>query len=180
MPVLPVRPVVRALRRAAVATAVLLGAAPGVASAGCLIPPVDAPITDPFRMPACTYCPGNRGIEYGPARGTAVVAAAGGEVTYVGTVAGVRWLVVRQTDGLLASYGRLDAVRVRRGEEVAAGAWLATTTDRFYFGLRDGETPVDPTPWLGRRRYPTRLVPTDDGPGRPAGPGRLVCPAVGG
>ena len=169
-------------RAATVAVVVLLlalGAGPHVAAdAGCLLPPVDAPVTDPFRLPACTYCPGNRGIEFGPAPGSAVVAAASGEVTFAGTVAGVRWIVVRHGDGLLASYGRLDGLRVRAGQEVAAGEWIATTTERFYFGLRDGDLPVDPGPLLGRRRYPTRLVPSDGSPARPAGPGRLVCGAA--
>lgn len=148
--------------------------------ASCLLPPIDAPVTDPFRLPACLWCPGNRGIEYGPAPGSPVTAAAAGEVDFVGTVAGTRYVVVEHADGLRATYGFLGGVRVRVGDQVAAGDWLATSTDRFYFGLRDGDRPVDPTPWLGSIRYPTRLVPLDGGPGRPAGAGRLVCPAQGG
>lgn len=146
--------------------------------ASCLLPPVDAPVTDPFRMPACEWCPGNRGIEYGPSPGDRVTAAASGEVVFSGVVAGTRYLVVRHADGLRATYGRLAAVRVRVGDAVRAGDWLATTTERFYFGLRDGDFPVDPTPWLGTIRYPTRLVPLGVALPRPAGPGRLVCPAV--
>ncbi len=167
-----------AVSTSAVPVSAVSGSAAPVGSGVCLLPPIDAPVIDPFRMPACPYCPGNRGIEYGPAPGTEVVAAAGGEVGFAGTVAGVRWIVVRQTDGLLASYGRLGASRVRVGRQVAAGEWIGTSTDRFYFGLRDGDVPVDPTPLLARRRYPTRLVPIDGGPARPVGPGRLVCPGL--
>lgn len=147
-----------------------------VAVATCLVPPVDAPVTDPFRMPPCPYCAGNRGIEYGPVPGTRVVAVAAGEITFAGTVAGVRWVVVRHDDGLLASYGHLSAIDVRVGVTVRAGQRLGATTDRFYLGLRDGERPVDPTPMLGRWRYRRRLVPLDGTPARPAGPPRLVCP----
>ncbi|MCB0999212.1 MAG: M23 family metallopeptidase [Acidimicrobiales bacterium] len=147
-----------------------------VALATCLVPPVDAPVTDPFRMPACPYCAGNRGIEYGPAPGTPVVAAAAGDVTFAGRVAGVRWVVVRHADGLLASYGHLSRIDVRVGATVRAGHRLGATTDRFYLGLRDGDRPVDPTGMLGRWRHRRRLVPVDGTPARPPGPPRLVCP----
>ncbi len=174
-------PIVPVLRWCALAVLVVAFAvpAPTARADACLLPPVDAPVVDPFRMPACSWCPGNRGIEYGPEPDTVVVAAADGEVTFAGTVAGTRWIVIRHGDGLLASYGRLGASRVRVGQHVRGGDWLATTTDRFYFGLRDGDTPVDPTPLLGRRRYPTRLVPLDGRAGRPVGAGRLVCLARG-
>src|SRR5690349_13785767 len=35
-------------------------------------PPVEAPIIDRFRPPACSWCPGNRGIDYAVAPGTPV------------------------------------------------------------------------------------------------------------
>ena len=34
-------------------------------------PPVDGPIIDHFRPPACSWCPGNRGIDYAVAAGHA-------------------------------------------------------------------------------------------------------------
>ena len=147
-----------------------------LALAPCLLPPLDAPVTDPFRMPACTYCPGNRGIEYAPRDGTSVVAVADGDVDFAGSVAGTTWVVVRHADGLRASYGHLATRRVGRGDHVRAGQVLGTTTDRFYLGLLDGDRPVDPTPLLGRLRRPPRLVPTDGTPARPARPPQLVCP----
>ena len=146
----------------------------------CLVPPVDAPVTDPFRMPSCRYCAGNRGIEYGPDPGSPVVAVADGTVDFAGPVAGTRWLVVRHADGRRASYGHLASLAVAVGDRVRAGQRLATTTDRFYLGLRDGEDPVDPTPLLGRWRHRARLVPVDGTPARPAGPPRLSCPIAPG
>ena len=85
----------------------------------CLVPPIEAPVVDPFRMPACPYCAGNRGIEYGPRPGQAVVAMADGLVVFAGSVAGTRWLVVEHRDGLRASYGWLATMSVTRGDRGA-------------------------------------------------------------
>ena len=42
------------------------------------LPPVEAPVADPFRPPTTPYGPGNRGLEYATAPGTPVRAAADG------------------------------------------------------------------------------------------------------
>jgi murein DD-endopeptidase MepM/ murein hydrolase activator NlpD len=147
-------------------------------AAPCWEPPVDALVVDPYRAPACAYCPGNRGIEYGPRAGQGVTAVAGGTVTFAGTVAGTRYVVVEHADGIRATYGRLATIAVRRGDTVGAGTRLGTTTDRFYFGVRRAEPsdePIDPTPWLGVRRFPARLVPLDGTPAPWPGPGTLSC-----
>lgn len=144
--------------------------------APCWDPPVTAPITDPFRLPACTYCPGNRGIEFAPEPGQPVAAVAAGRVTFVGTVAGTVYVVVEHAAGRRATYGRLGAVAVSRGASVVAGQRIGATTDAFYFGLRHGDRPVDPTSMFGRRRYSLRLLPTDGSASPPGGQGRLVCP----
>ncbi|MGD9999138.1 MAG: murein hydrolase activator EnvC [Ilumatobacteraceae bacterium] len=147
-------------------------------AAPCWTPPVDAVVVDPYRAPACTYCPGNRGIEYGPRPGQPVVGVAAGTVTFAGSVAGTRYVVIEHADGLRATYGRLASVSVARGDTIRPGTRIGTTTGRFYFGLRRPEPsdePVDPTPWLGRRRFPTRLVPIDGTPAPWPGPGTLSC-----
>ncbi len=146
----------------------------------CFTPPNEAPVIDPFRMPACAYCAGNRGIEYGPTAGSPVRALAAGLVDFAGLVAGTRWLVVVHADGIRASYGRLATMSPSRGDVVRAGQVLGTSTDRFYIGLRDGDRPVDPTPLIGRWRHRIRLVPTDGARARPAGSPRLVCGIAGG
>ncbi len=143
----------------------------------CYQPPVNSSIVDPFRSPACTYCPGNRGLEYQPAAGTRVVAAATGVVGFSGVVAGVRYLVVDQTDGRKATYGRLASVLVAVGATVRAGEPLGTTTARFFFGLRQGDRYVDPAPFLGVVRYRPRLVPVDGSAPRRAPPPTLRCAA---
>lgn len=141
----------------------------------CYQPPITSPIVDPFRAPACAYCPGNRGLEYEPPVGTQVIAAAGGVVTFIGVVAGVRYLVIEQADGRSATYGRLAAARVVVGVTVGPGDIVGTTTDRFYFGLRQGDRYVDPAPFLGTPRYRPRLIPVDGSAPRRAPPPTMKC-----
>jgi murein DD-endopeptidase MepM/ murein hydrolase activator NlpD len=155
--------------------------------ASCWLPPVDAPVTDGFRAPACTWCPGNRGIEYATAAGTPVRAVAGGVVTFAGTVAGTSYLVVRLGDGRRVTYGGLGPVARRAGDVVVAGELVARTAGPLHLGLRaaavagDPESDdhyVDPAPLLGTLVARARLVPVDGTPRRPAPPPRLVCRAV--
>jgi murein DD-endopeptidase MepM/ murein hydrolase activator NlpD len=141
----------------------------------CYLPPVTSAIIDPFRSPACNYCPGNRGLEYEPATGSRVVAAAPGVVGFSGIVAGVRYLVVDQTDGRTATYGRLASAFVAVGATVRAGEPLGTTTARFFFGLRQANRYVDPAPFLGVLRYRPRLIPVDGSAPRPIPPPTMRC-----
>jgi murein DD-endopeptidase MepM/ murein hydrolase activator NlpD len=146
--------------------------------ASCLLPPVTAPVADPFREPACQWCPGNRGIEYAAPAGTPVRAAAAGTVTFSGSVAGTFYVVVRHADGIRATYGELSGSHLAAGDVVVAGAILGTSAGGLHFGLRVGERYVDPALFLGRIVERVRLVPTDGSAPRPAPPPRLECPAT--
>jgi murein DD-endopeptidase MepM/ murein hydrolase activator NlpD len=146
-------------------------------SSTCYQQPVSASVVDPFRAPACAFCAGNRGLEYQPHVGAPVVAAAPGIVTFSGVVAGLRYLVIAQSDGRTATYGRLSVVRVAVGAAVRAGETVAATTERFYFGLRQGDRYVDPAPFLGIARYRPRLVPADGSVPRPSPPPTTSCAA---
>jgi murein DD-endopeptidase MepM/ murein hydrolase activator NlpD len=152
----------------------------------CWLPPVGAPVADPFRPPSCRWCPGNRGIEYATAPGEPVRAVATGVVTFAGTVAGTSYVVVRLGDGRRVTYGGLDAVAHASGDLVVAGSIVGRTAGRLHFGLREapvpgddetGERYVDPAPMLGTLVGRPRLVPTDGTPARPAPSPRLRCPA---
>ncbi len=145
----------------------------------CLLPPVDAPVADPFRPPPCVWCPGNRGLQYDVPAGTPVRAAAAGVVTFSGVVAGTRYLVLEHADGLLATYGQLASTPWRAGDHVASGATVGESAGGLHFGLRRGDEYVDPGPLLGRLVRRARLVPTDGTPPRPAPEPRLRCPAEG-
>jgi murein DD-endopeptidase MepM/ murein hydrolase activator NlpD len=155
---------------------VVAGIAAGTAAGGaCWLPPVDAPVVDPFRPPPCTWCPGNRGLEFGTPSGSAVRAVAAGEVTFSGTVAGDRYVVVRHGDGRRATYGGLASAAVRAGDTVAAGAIVGATATHLHFGVRDGATYIDPAPFLGRLVGRLRLVPDDGTAARAAPAPRLRC-----
>ena len=144
----------------------------------CLLPPVTAPVADPFREPACPWCPGNRGLTYDVAAGTAVRAAAAGTVTFSGLVAGTFYVVVEHGDGLRATYGELAGSHLAAGDVVATGATIGQSAGGLHFGLRRGDRYIDPAPFLGRLVERARLVPTDGSPARPAPPPRLECPAT--
>lgn len=162
---------IRPSRRAIVAFAVLVGLLPGadpVAAARRPHPavytaPVDAAVADPFRRPACTWCPGNRGLEYATAEGTPVTAAGAGIVSFAGTVAGVRWVVVDHPDGLRTSYGHLAGLAVTLGERVAARQPVGSSTARLHFGVRRGDDYLDPAPLLVGGAPVPRLVPSGGG-----------------
>ena len=144
----------------------------------CLLPPVVAPVADPFREPACPFCAGNRGIEYAVPAGTPVRAAAAGTVTFSGVVAGTFYLVVEHADGVRATYGQLTGSHLGVGSPVTAGAIVGVSAGGLHFGLRVGDRYIDPAPWLGRLVERARLVPTDGSAPRRAPPPRLTCRAT--
>src|SRR5262245_17154722 len=143
----------------------------------CWLPPVSAPVVDQFREPACRWCPGSRGIEYGTSAGDPVRAVAAGTVTFSGTVAGQDFVVVRHADGKRVTYGNLADRRFADGDVIAAGVIVGHATGHLHFGLRDDDRYVDPAPYIGRLAGAPRLIPADGSPAAPAGPPRLVCAA---
>lgn len=154
-----------------------VGRAAPVAAAPCWEPPVAAPVADPYREPACPWCPGNRGITYATPPGVAVRAVAAGRVTFAGDVAGTVYVVVRLANGWRLTYGNLDAADVAEGDPIVAGLVLGRAAGPFHFGLRDGDGDDayrDPAPFLGTWRYRVRLIPLD-GPAPPAPPPTLTC-----
>jgi hypothetical protein len=128
-------------------------------------PPVDAPVVDPFRPPASRFGPGNRGLEYGTDPGTEVRAAAGGDVTFAGVVAGTRHVTVLHEDGLRTSYSFLDRVDVVVGQRVTQGQVLGTTAGRLHLGARAGEAYLDPASLFRASPPHVELVPFDEPPG---------------
>lgn len=171
----------RSLAVITAAVVVSLASAPTIASAapGCLVPPVEAPIVDRFREPPCPWCPGNRGLEFRTAPGTRVRASAAGTVSFAGVVVATRYVVVAHANGVRATYGGLASSHLRTGDRVAAGAVVGISGAGLHFGLRRGNTYVDPEAWLGRMVGRPRLIPIDGTPARPAPPPRLRCEAGG-
>lgn len=143
----------------------------------CLLPPLRAPVVDPFREPSCPWCAGNRGLELAPAPGTAVGASAAGKVSFAGVVAGVRYVVIEHGGGFRTTYGRLATSAVTPGRLVSAGEPIGTSSARLFFGLRHGERYLDPAPALATVRARPQLVPLDGRNRRPPRLGRIACPA---
>ena len=152
---------------AAHAVVVVLVAAPPAAGADppvTYVPPVDAPVSDPFRPPPSPYGPGNRGIDYATAPGTAVRAAGPGTVLFAGPVGGALHVTVGHPDGLRTSYSFLASVEVTAGQAVLSGDRLGTTGHRLHFGVRAGDDYLDPATLFAGDVVEVHLLPTDPGP----------------
>ncbi len=149
---------------------------PGLVDASpCWLPPTSAPVVDPFRQPACRWCPGNRGIEYGTRDGDAVRAAATGTVTFSGTIGGTTYVVVQLPGDLRVTYGSITGVTLRRGDVIVRGTVIGAVVGHLHFGLRDGDAYIDPAPFLGSLTYSARLIPVNgDEPASPHPP-ELRC-----
>ena len=132
-------------------------------------PPTDAPVIDPFRLPAGPYAAGNRGIEYRTEPGSPVRAAGAGVVTFAGPVAGSRFVTVLHRDGIRTSYSYLARIEVTQGETVALGQPVGVAGPRLHVGARRGDTYIDPASLWSRGPPRVVLVPLD-GAGAAAAP----------
>jgi hypothetical protein len=157
--------------RAAIA-ALLLGVPLPVATPSAAEAPVEygpvavAPVVDPFRPPAEPWGPGNRGLELATVPGQEVVAAADGEVTFAGAVAGALHVTVRHADGTLTTASFLASVEVAPGAAVRRGQRLGRAGPRVHVGARVDGAYVDPAGLLGTHERVVRLVATDTEPAR--------------
>lgn len=122
-------------------------------------PPVDAPVTDPFRPPEDPYGPGNRGVEYDTEPGEVVRAAASGTVVFAGAVAGTLHVTVDHDGGLISSYSYLQRLSVRVGTHVDQGSVIGVAGERLHFSVRLEGAYTDPAGFIGVRRVRVRLVP---------------------
>ena len=139
-------------------------ASPSANAVPCWRPPVAGEIVDRFRAPACPFCAGNRGLEFGLSDPTAnehIRSVEAGVVTFSGRVADTYYVVIEHSNQWKITYGRLRAVMVEQGQRVARGGRLGSARGEFYFGLRVGGVYRNPEPFLGVRVGRPRLVPVD-------------------
>jgi len=73
-----------------------------------------------------------------------VRAAASGEVSFAGSVGGVRYVVVRTSGGALVTHGYLLEIGVAIGDRVSRGDRVGNGTERLFIGVRIGGRYVDP------------------------------------
>ena len=106
--------------------------------------PVNLPVLDQYRPPSCKWCSGNRGIEYRTIPGSAVFAVASGIATFVGSVAGTNYVVVRTFNNLLVTHGRLSLVSVKSGGVIVAGQTIGSSGESLYIGVRVNGQYSDP------------------------------------
>jgi murein hydrolase activator len=94
----------------------------------------------------------SNGLDIAAPVGAKVIAAATGEVLYIGWARGLeRFVVVDHGGSIYSLYGNLDQVSVSEGDQVIRGEQFATAIgSRLHFEIRDGKTAVDPADWLRR------------------------------
>ncbi|HEX6420947.1 MAG TPA: peptidoglycan DD-metalloendopeptidase family protein [Acidimicrobiales bacterium] len=125
------------------------------------VPPVDAPVADPFRPPAGPYGAGNRGLEYATAPGSTVRASAPGTVTFAGAVAGALHVTVLHDGGVRTSYSFLASLDVVAGQRVRQGDPVGTSGERLHFGARIGDAYFDPATLFAGPLTEVELLPLD-------------------
>ena len=116
------------------------------------VPPVDAPVADPFRPPSGPFGPGNRGIEYATAPGTPVRAIGAGIVAFAGPVAGRGVVSIDHPSGLRSTYTGLAGIAVVPGTPVAQGQVVGSTAGHLHLGVLDGRRYLDPAAFFGGAR----------------------------
>jgi hypothetical protein len=127
--------------------------------------PVDGPVLVPFSFGPDPYLGGqHRGIDVGAPTGTAVVAPAGGTVTFAGTVpGGGKTVSIRTSDGYSVTLVHLGSIETAKGSTVAEGDVVGSVgpsgtpdiADPYvYMGVRVSSDPqgyVDPLSLLPPR-----------------------------
>ena len=102
----------------------------------------------------------HRGIDIANANGTPILAAMDGIVIDSGPASGFgNWIRIKHEDGTITVYGHMETLDVSVGETVHAGQKIAgmgnlgfSTGSHLHFEVYpDGNTAVDPVPWLEER-----------------------------
>jgi len=168
--------------RLAALSALLVLVVPPAASAWTW--PVDGPVLRPFSFGSDPYAAGqHRGIDIGAPSGTPVRAAAGGMVSFAGTVPnGGKTVTIQTSTGYAVTLVHLGSIRVLRGTTVEEGATVGTVGPSgvpdipqpyVYLGIRvaaDDQGYVDPLLFLPPRAEPPASPESaSDPPSAPAG-----------
>lgn len=144
--------------------------------------PVPGRVLQGFASPLTPYGAGHRGVDLAAPPGSTVRAAADGEVSFAGSVAGTTWISIHHRDGVITSYGPLADLRVHYGDPVGRGdpiGVLATgghghlgADDGLHWGARRDGRYIDPLSLLTQGTPRPSLV----GDGAWRGSDHLVVP----
>ncbi|WP_026189596.1 M23 family metallopeptidase [Salinispora mooreana] len=132
--------------------------------------PGESPVVRRFDPPPQPWLPGHRGVDLAADAGAPVLAAGDGVVTFAGAVAGRPVLTVTHAAGLRTTYEPVHS-DVEVGTPVLAGVPIGLLRAGhpgclapacLHWGLRRGDTYLDPLALLGRGSV--RLLPLDGAP----------------
>lgn len=156
--------------------ATLLGAGSRAPAAADVIPTTGQwPLTGAVSVvggydpPAQRWLAGHRGVDLAAHRGSAVLAAAPGRVTFAARLAG-RGVVVVDHGSVRTTYEPVDALAAV-GDEVGAGAVIGRigrgghcSSSCLHWGLKRGDSYLDPLLLVGGGESVLRLLPADQRP----------------
>ena len=112
--------------------------------------PVIGPVVEDFRAPACERCAGHRGVTVETQVGSVVRAVKSGSITFIGSVAGLTYMVQRVSPTVRITYGWfVPSGEITEGSVVREGEILGVTGTRTYVGVRVGDRYVHPLRALG-------------------------------
>jgi hypothetical protein len=172
------------MKRLVILLPVLLAFQVGVQPAFAWTWPVDGPVLRPFDLGDDPYAGGqHRGIDIGAPQGAAVIAPAGGRVTFAGSVpTGGRAVAIRTADGYSVTLVQLGTLGVAEGSAVAEGDLVGTigpsneaevSEPHVHLGIRIAS---DPNGYLDPLAF---LPPRPSGSETPADPARAPAPVFG-
>lgn len=106
------------------------------------------------------------GIDYAAPRGTTVLSAGAGTVTFVGHLSGYGNVVeISHGNGLVTRYGHLSAFIAKEGQKVSTGTPIArvgstgrSTGPHLHFEVRRGDTAVNPARYLDAGRVLAKIL----------------------
>jgi murein DD-endopeptidase MepM/ murein hydrolase activator NlpD len=170
VPALPARLSRAALLCAGFAALFLTTAASATAAAGWSAPLRPLTVTRPFEPPPNPYAAGHRGVDLAGAAGQAVLAAAVGQISFAGQLAG-RGVMVVVHGSLRTTYEPVTAklgrgVHVERGEQIGTlepGHPGCPVSACLHWGLLRGDRYLDPMTMLEPAQI--RLLPVTAGSG---------------
>lgn len=151
-------------------------AAPASADSSGRVAPLPGPVLRGFQIAEYNWLPGHRGVDLAGTAGDLVKAAAAGTISWIGVIDGVPMMTVQHPDGLRTTYQPVEAT-VATGQQVSAGqpigvltAGHCATQACLHWGLRNGDSYLDPLLWLGGwgdaevRLLPRSAVPRQQPP----------------
>lgn len=106
------------------------------------------------------------GIDYAAPKGTKVLSAGAGTVTFVGQISGYGNVVeVTHMNGLVTRYGHLSAFLANEGQKVSTGTPIAkvgstgrSTGPHLHFEVRRSDSAVDPARYLNAGRELAKIL----------------------